>query len=173
MAGPEDEGATRPGGRPIPQSAERSRLLARVRRSRTAPEEVVAALLRERGLAYRRDVRDLPGAPDFANRSRGWAIFVNGCFWHRHTGCRRATVPKNNRAFWTAKFAANRRRDAAAIRRLRALGFRVLVIWECRAESCGERLDGLARAPRRRCARPPAGAGRRRRRRLVAENAQG
>ena len=141
------DGGERAKERPRPRSPERSALLARVRQTKTAPEEVVARLLRDLGLAYRRNVRALPGSPDFANRSRGWAIFVNGCFWHHHTGCRRATVPKNNRAFWTAKFAANRRRDAAAIRALRALGLRVLVVWECEVEACAGRLRHLARSP--------------------------
>jgi DNA mismatch endonuclease (patch repair protein) len=138
-------------GRPLPLSPERSALLARVRQARTKPEETVAALLRSLGFAYRRNVRTLPGTPDFANRAKGWAIFVNGCFWHHHTGCRRATVPKNNRTFWVDKFAANRRRDAAKIRALRALGLRVLVIWECEAETCGPRLARLTeRKPNRR-----------------------
>lgn len=127
--------------RPVASSPERSRLLGRVRRARTAPEEVVARILRGLGLAYRRNVRTLPGSPDFANRRRRFAIFVNGCFWHRHRGCRRATIPKSNREFWTEKFAANRRRDAARIRTLRAAGFRVLVIWECEVESCAPRLE--------------------------------
>lgn len=131
------------GGRPIAQSAERARLLGRVRQARTAPEEVVAKALRAAGLGYRRNVRDLPGRPDFANKRAKWAIFVNGCFWHAHRGCRKASVPKNNRAFWVAKFAANRRRDAAAIRALRAAGFRVLVVWECAAATCGPRLARL------------------------------
>jgi DNA mismatch endonuclease (patch repair protein) len=139
----------RPKGRPVPQSPERSALLARVRRARTTSEEAVARLLRAAGLAYRRNVRTLPGSPDFANRTKGWAIFVNGCFWHHHTACRRATVPKNNRPFWSAKFVANRRRDAEKIRRLRALGFRVLVIWECEIDGCADRLARLARTPER------------------------
>ncbi|MCE1237801.1 MAG: very short patch repair endonuclease [Hyphomicrobiales bacterium] len=126
--------------RPLPQSPERSRLLGRVRQTRTAPEEAVAKALRALGLAYRRNVRSLPGSPDFANATRRFAIFVNGCFWHAHTGCRRATTPKNNRAFWVAKFAANRARDAAAIRALRARGFRVMVIWECEAANAEARL---------------------------------
>lgn len=142
MAG---EGRRRAADRPIPQSPERAALLARVKQKKTKPEETVARLLRDLGLAYRRNVRALSGSPDFANRSKGWAIFVNGCFWHHHTGCRRATVPKNNRAFWTEKFAANRRRDAAKIRALRALGLRVLVIWECEVETCGPRLAALRR----------------------------
>ena len=140
----EGEPKRRP-GRPLPQSPERSALLARVRRTKTSAEEEVARLLRAHGLHYRRNVRSLPGSPDFANRRRGWAIFVNGCFWHHHTACARATVPKNNRAFWEDKFAANRRRDAAKIRGLRALGFRVLVIWECELDGCAARLERLLR----------------------------
>ena len=102
MAG---ERTRRPADRPTALSPERSALLARVKQKKTRPEEEVARRLRDLGLAYRRNVRTLPGSPDFANRSRGWAIFVNGCFWHHHTGCRRAGVPKHNRAFWQAKFA--------------------------------------------------------------------
>lgn len=130
----------RPPGRPVPQSEERSRLLGRVKQTRTAPEEIVAAALRAAGIAYRRNVRDLPGSPDFANKRRRFAVFVNGCFWHHHTGCRRATVPKNNRAFWEAKFVANRKRDADRIRALRLAGFRVLVIWECETDAVPARL---------------------------------
>ena len=135
-------------GRPVPQSAERSRLLGRVRQTKTAPEEAVAKALRALGLRYRRNVKSLPGSPDFANLRRRFAIFVNGCFWHAHTGCRRATTPKNNRDFWVAKFAANRARDASAIRALRAAGFRVMVIWECEVGRVEARLA-------RRLATPP------------------
>ncbi len=127
-------------GRPLPQSPERARLLARVKQKKTKPEEAIAGALRDLGIAYRRNVKGLPGSPDFANRRRGFAIFVNGCFWHAHTGCRRATTPKNNRAFWVAKFAANRARDAAAIRALRRAGLRVVVIWECEVDRARDRL---------------------------------
>jgi DNA mismatch endonuclease (patch repair protein) len=65
---------------------------------------------------------------------RRWAIFVHGCFWHHHPGCRRATIPKRNRSFWLDKFKANRRRDAEAIRELRQRAWDVLVIWECEVE---------------------------------------
>lgn len=109
----------------------RSALMKRVRQKKTAPEDRLAALLRAEGVAYRRNVTGLPGRPDFANRRRRWAIFVNGCFWHHHTNCAKATVPKANREFWEEKFSANRRRDAVKIRALRALGFRVLIVWEC------------------------------------------
>lgn len=141
--------------RPIPQSPERSRLLGRVRQKRTAPEEAVARVLRDLGIAYRRNVKTLPGSPDFANARRRFAIFVDGCFWHHHTGCRRATIPNNNRAFWEAKFAANRARDASAIRALRRRGFRVIVIWECELDGVRARLARRLTAASERPAAPP------------------
>ncbi|WP_407051875.1 very short patch repair endonuclease [Methyloraptor flagellatus] len=109
--------------------------MARVRQRGTAPELAVAAILRSLGLAYRLNVRSLPGSPDFANKHRRWAIFVMGCYWHHHTACRSATVPKTNEAFWRGKFAANRLRDARAVRSLRAAGYRVLLVWECEVDA--------------------------------------
>lgn len=105
--------------------------MKRVRQKRTKPEEIVAAALTAAGIRYRRNVRSLPGSPDFANKKRKWAIFVMGCFWHHHTNCKRATVPTRNREFWRAKFADNRRRDARKVHALRLRGVRVLLIWEC------------------------------------------
>lgn len=109
----------------------RSALMRRVRQKRTSAEEAVARSLRATGIGYRRNVTTLPGSPDFANKSRKWALFVNGCFWHHHTNCKRATIPKANAAFWREKFAANRKRDAAKVRLLRRAGYRVLLVWEC------------------------------------------
>jgi DNA mismatch endonuclease (patch repair protein) len=91
----------------------------------------VASILKGLGSAYRRNSKGLAGSPDFSNRRRRWAIYVHGCFWHHHTGCKHATVPKANEAFWRDKFATNRRRDVKAIRSLRRQGFRVLIVWEC------------------------------------------
>jgi DNA mismatch endonuclease (patch repair protein) len=137
----------------------RSALMARVRQRGTEPEQVVASLLRRLGFGYRRHVRLLAGAPDFSNQKRKWAIFVQGCFWHHHTNCPRATVPKANEAFWREKFAANRRRDARALRALRRVGFRVVVIWECETREPAklrERLErALGAAKRPRPLRPP------------------
>lgn len=116
---------------------QRSALMARVRQKETSAEKVVGRTLKELGAGYRKNVRALPGSPDFANRSRGWAIFVHGCFWHQHVGCARATIPKRNRAFWEAKFAANRIRDARAVSALRHAGFRVTTIWECQVSDSG------------------------------------
>ena len=125
---------------PVPTSAQKSALMGRVQQKDTAAETAVGAVLRGLGAAYRKNVRALPGSPDFANRKRRWAVFVNGCFWHGHTGCYRATAPKGNNAFWVAKFARNRARDAKAVRALRKAGFRVAIVWECQAEAAGRKL---------------------------------
>jgi DNA mismatch endonuclease Vsr len=113
---------------------ETSARMARIRQKGTKIETIVATALREMDVRYRKNVRKLPGSPDFANRSKRWAIFVNGCFWHHHEGCVRATVPKSNRKFWIAKFHDNKRRDTRSVRRLRRAGFRVVVIWECQED---------------------------------------
>src|SRR5688500_542986 len=89
-----------------------SKRLGRIRQADTAPEQTVRRALWALGLRFRRANRDLPGSPDIANRTAHWAVFVHGCFWHAHTGCSKATVPKRNRQFWLEKFAANRARDA-------------------------------------------------------------
>lgn len=127
--------------RPTAPSPERSRLLGRVRQKGTAAELAVGGALRALGVAYRKNVRGLPGSPDFANQKRRWAVFVQGCFWHRHTGCRRAIIPKANRSFWIEKFARNRARDAAAVRTLRRDGFRVVLIWECEVDLAAIKLS--------------------------------
>jgi DNA mismatch endonuclease (patch repair protein) len=95
------------------------------------PELRVAMALRQLGLGYRKHVTALPGTPDFANRRRGWAIFVHGCFWHSHQGCRRATVPNTRTEYWIPKLIGNAARDEANSEKLKRLGLRVLVIWEC------------------------------------------
>ncbi len=123
-----------PDGRPLDVDAATSIRLGRIRQKDTEPEQVVGKFLTACGLRYRRKNRDLPGSPDFANRTRKWAVFVHGCFWHSHAGCFKATVPKRNRDFWLAKFATNRKRDRRAVTALRRRGYVVLVVWECDAE---------------------------------------
>lgn len=97
----------------------------------------MGALLWELGVRYRLNHPSLPGRPDFANRSRGWAVFVHGCFWHGHRDCRKTKggkagrVPKTNRAYWSEKIEANRERDRRKSRELADLGLRVLEVWEC------------------------------------------
>lgn len=117
--------------------------MAGIRQKGTKIETAVAITLRELGLRYRKNVKQLAGSPDFANRSGRWAIFVNGCFWHHHSGCPRATVPKSNTEFWMIKFRDNQRRDARAIRRLRKEGYRVLVIWECQEDRIRAKLSKI------------------------------
>jgi DNA mismatch endonuclease (patch repair protein) len=121
----------------------RSALMGRVRQRSTKAELAVGATLRALGHAYRKNVRVLAGSPDFANRRWNWAIFVNGCFWHRLTGCKRATTPTANRAFWLDKFAANRARDARNVRALRAAGFKVVIVWECESGDAAARLSDV------------------------------
>lgn len=105
--------------------------MKRVKRKGTPAERVVARHCRALNLHYRLNVEALPGSPDVANKTRRWAIFVNGCFWHRHKNCRLATAPKRNFGFWQSKFDENRRRDARKVRELRRLGFRVAIVWQC------------------------------------------
>jgi len=112
-----------------------SKRMARVRQRDTSIEELVRDGLRRFGLRFWTDNRNLPGSPDIANRSKRWAIFVHGCFWHAHERCPKATVPKRNRSFWLAKFAANRARDSRVVKELRSMGYRTLVIWQCEAEN--------------------------------------
>jgi len=117
-----------------------SERMGRVRQQGTTPELQVRQALTGLGLRYTTHNRDLPGSPDLANRSRRWAVFVHGCYWHRHKGCDKATTPKTNAEFWVTKFEFNRARDMRAQRALRRLGFKVLVIWECEAaDSAGLR----------------------------------
>ncbi|MES1174034.1 MAG: DNA mismatch endonuclease Vsr [Myxococcales bacterium] len=111
--------------------ADTSARLGRIRQHGTAAELIVRRLVTRLGIRYRTKNRDLPGSPDLANRRKGWAVFVHGCFWHAHAKCSRATIPKRNKPFWRAKFAANIARDARAMAGLKQLGFRTLVIWEC------------------------------------------
>lgn len=145
-------------GRPLQVDAATSARLGRIRQKGTAPEQTVRTILASCGIRYSLSNRDLPGSPDVANRKRRWAIFVHGCFWHAHSGCSRATVPKRNRDFWLAKFTANKNRDRAAVSRLKRQGYLVAVVWECdvekRPEAVLQKLMRLipssrARKPRR------------------------
>ena len=124
---------------PLRTTAARSALMKRVRRERTSPEQKVCKLLWSLGARYRRNVSDLPGTPDVANKSRRKAVFVHGCFWHFHDGCRSGRVPHRNRSFWATKLEGNRQRDRRKLRSLRALGYDVLVVWECEI-ACAEEL---------------------------------
>ena len=112
-----------------------SHRMRRMPKAGTTPEQAVAGYLDRNHVGYARDNKDLPGNPDFADRSRRWAMFVNGCFWHHHAGCPRATIPKRNTQFWLDKFDSNRRRDRRVVLALQEMGFKVHIVWECEMDS--------------------------------------
>lgn len=146
----------RVGGHLIVYDRATSRRLARFGHEASGPERSVRGYLSSFGLRFRTQNRDLPGSPDLANRSRKWVIFVHGCYWHHHGGCRRATVPTRNRAFWLSKFRENRRRDRRVVSRLAKAGFTVAVIWECEVAKprvMSRRLAKVVRVARRRAGR--------------------
>jgi DNA mismatch endonuclease (patch repair protein) len=111
--------------------AERSTIMAAVRSSNTTPERVVRSTLHRLGYRYRLHDARLPGKPDLSFPSRRIALFVHGCFWHRHPGCKRAAMPSAHRDYWLPKFERNIRRDDEHRVKLEALGWTVLVVWEC------------------------------------------
>jgi len=109
----------------------RSRMMAGIGGKDTKPEMTLRRALYAAGFCYRLHDRKLPGRPDIVMRKRNVAIFVHGCFWHRHAGCRYATTPATRPEFWQEKFCQNVERDARNIEALRAAGWRVAVVWEC------------------------------------------
>lgn len=115
----------------------RSENMSRIRGKDTKPEMKVRRLVHGLSFRYRLHRRDLPGSPDLAFPGRRVAIFVHGCFWHRHIGCANCTTPKSRVEFWTDKFAKNVERDRRAISDLERLGWRVMTIWECETEGSG------------------------------------
>lgn len=122
----------------------RSLIMAAVRSEDTKPELAVRKIVHAMGYRYRLHVRKLPGRPDLVFVSRCKAIFVHGCFWHRHTGCRYATSPKTHAAFWKAKFSYNVARDRRNRRELKKIGWAVLTVWQCELknpEKLTERLN--------------------------------
>lgn len=124
---------------------ERSRLMAGIRGKDTAVELAVRRQLHALGYRFRLHRRDLPGRPDIVLPRFRATIFVHGCFWHRHPGCRFATMPQTRAEFWQAKFAANVRRDAAAVQSLTRAGWRVATLWECSIGANGLGSEHLAR----------------------------
>lgn len=115
-----------------PESAvDRSAVMRRVRSKDTGPERLVRGVLTRLGYRYRLHRKDLPGNPDLAFIGRRKTIFVHGCFWHGHDCKRGARTPKTNRAYWIAKIARNRARDANALEQYTAMGWRALTLYEC------------------------------------------
>lgn len=110
---------------------ERSERMSRIRSSNTAPEIVLRRALHALGFRFRLQRKDLPGKPDIVLPRFKTAIFVHGCFWHRHVGCKIATTPKSNTDFWVEKFNKNVARDLRSRDLLEANGWKVILVWEC------------------------------------------
>lgn len=110
---------------------QRSWNMSRVRSKDTKPERTVRSLLHRMGYRFRLHGRELPGRPDIILPKYRTVIFVHGCFWHRHEGCSRSSVPGTRTEFWQQKFNENVERDRRTMRELEATGWRVLIVWQC------------------------------------------
>jgi DNA mismatch endonuclease (patch repair protein) len=106
--------------------------MRQVRGRNTKPELFVRRWLHREGFRFRLHRADLPGKPDIVLPRYGAVIFVHGCFWHGHKGCPRSALPTSNRVYWETKIARNIERDRRSQRQLRRLGWRVMILWECR-----------------------------------------
>jgi DNA mismatch endonuclease (patch repair protein) len=114
---------------------QRSWNMSRVRSVDTNPEKIVRSWLHLNGWRFRLHDKILPGSPDIVMKKYGTVIFIHGCFWHSHQGCRRATIPKTNREFWEKKLKGNLERDKKAREQLSQMGWKVIVIWECEVKN--------------------------------------
>lgn len=124
----------------------RSEIMSRVRNKNTKPEELVRKYLFSKGFRYRKNDKRYPGKPDIVLPKYNAIIFVNGCFWHQHSGCKAATIPETNSDYWKKKLLKNVERDKQHMDTLRNLGWNVIVVWECELsskEKRGQRLNAL------------------------------
>ena len=113
----------------------RSRMMAGIKGKNTLPEMAVRKLVHAMGFRFRLHRKSLPGSPDLVFPRLRRVIFVHGCFWHRHPGCKLAYTPKSNTKFWLDKFESNMQRDALALEALDALGWEILIVWECKVSN--------------------------------------
>ena len=112
--------------------AQRHRCMSHIRSKATKPEILVRKWLWAHGYRYRLNVKSVPGKPDIFMRKYRTAIFVNGCFWHGHEGCKMFVLPKTNTEFWQAKIEQNRTRDTRIYEELMLAGWQVIVLWQCK-----------------------------------------
>ena len=109
----------------------RSYNMSRIRGKDTKPEILVRSYLFSRGLRFRKNDKRYPGSPDIVLPKYNTIVFVHGCFWHHHEGCKYATIPKSNVEYWKNKFYRNRERDERNQKELIAMGWKVITVWEC------------------------------------------
>lgn len=114
---------------------QRHNCMSKIKGRDTKPEIKIRSWLHRNGYRFRIQKSDLPGKPDIVLKKYNLAIFVNGCYWHRHPGCRYTTTPATNKEFWQKKFAQNVSRDKVCIEKLKASGWNTLVIWECQVRN--------------------------------------
>jgi len=112
----------------------RSWNMSRIRSGNTKPEKIIRSTLHGMGYRFRLHKQNLPGKPDIVLPKYKTVIFVHGCFWHRHPGCKNATTPKTNAEFWQKKFLENVARDCLKKIDLEGLGWHVVIVWECETE---------------------------------------
>lgn len=125
---------------------QRSWNMAQIKGKETMPEVLVRSLLHRAGYRFRKNVKGLPGKPDIVLPRYRTVIFVHGCFWHRHKGCRYATTPSTNKTFWKKKFERNIANDKKHTRHLRKLGWYVIIVWECQLKKPKRTLRKLTQA---------------------------
>lgn len=125
---------------------QRHNCMASIRSKNTKPEMIVRKGLWRKGFRYRLNDKRLPGHPDLVLRKYRTCIFINGCFWHGHEGCKFYTIPKTNREFWVAKVKRNKERDKEEQRKLAEMGWHSIVVWECelKAKNRDGTLDSIA-----------------------------
>lgn len=121
----------------------RSAIMGSIGGKNTTPELTVRKAAYRLGLRFRLHGRKLPGRPDLVLPKWRTVVFVNGCFWHRHPGCRRTTIPKSNVEFWVEKFRANQARDERNYAMLAELGWRVVVLWQCQVGSLDSATEAI------------------------------
>ncbi len=112
-------------------SSQRSERMSRIHAKDTGPELAVRSLVHKMGFRYRLHSRELPGCPDLVFPHRKKVLFVHGCFWHRHNNCRNNRTPKTKLSFWLPKLNANKKRDQKNQTRLKSMGWKSCVVWEC------------------------------------------
>lgn len=115
----------------------RSYNMSQIRAKDNKPEILVRKYLFSRGLRYRKNVKEHPGKPDIVLSKYKSVIFVNGCFWHMHEGCPKFVWPKSNEEYWVKKLNGNKSRDKANYEKLRNMGWKVIIVWECELEEEG------------------------------------
>lgn len=115
--------------------------MARIRSANTKPEIIVRSLLHRLGFRFRKNVKTLAGKPDIVLKKHNAIVFVHGCFWHQHKGCKRSNIPKSNQDYWKPKLERNVLRDKQHTKELKKSGWRILTVWECEVKD----LDKLER----------------------------